>query len=107
MPSRIEPRLALNQPRPPLGQDWIHEVKWDGYRIAVHLDNRSARILTRGHHDRTHCFPVIEEAVKTLGVLTAIIDAETVVLVPQNSLSGRGSKPPSGQAMMMAFDLIY
>lgn len=116
MPARVEPCLALTKLRPPLGNDWLYEIKWDGYRIAVHLNNRSARILTRGGHDWTHRFPAIEEAAKALGVGTAIIDGEAVVLdaegrphfgMLQNSLGGRGGKLPSGQAMMMAFDLLY
>ena len=116
MPDRIEPCLALLKPRPPVGDEWFYEVKWDGYRIAVHLNKGNDRILTRGGHDWTHRFPHIDQAAKALGIGTAIIDGEAVVLDPegrphfgmlQNSLGGRGGKLPSGQAMMMAFDLLY
>jgi bifunctional non-homologous end joining protein LigD len=116
MPDRIEPCLALLKPRPPVGDEWFYEVKWDGYRIAVHLNKGNVRILTRGGHDWTHRFPHIDQAAKALDVGSAIIDGEAVVLDPegrphfgmlQNSLGGRGGKLPSGQAMMMAFDLLY
>lgn len=116
MPDRVEPCLALLKPRPPVGPDWTYEVKWDGYRIAVHLNNGNVRILTRGGHDWTHRFPGIEEAAKRMGVGTAILDGEAVVLDDdgrpdfgrlQNSLGGRGGKLPAGNAIMFAFDLLY
>ncbi|MGY5793650.1 non-homologous end-joining DNA ligase len=116
MPDRVEPSLALLKPRPPVGPDWLYEVKWDGYRIAVHLNNGHVRILTRGGHDWTHRFPGIEDAAKRLGVGTAILDGEAVVLDEegrphfgklQNSLGGRGGKLPAGDAIMFAFDLLY
>ncbi|WP_208247802.1 non-homologous end-joining DNA ligase (plasmid) [Rhizobium sp. T1470] len=116
MPARIEPCLALLKPRPPIGPDWTYEVKWDGYRIAVHLNNGNVRILTRGGHDWTHRFPGVEEAAEGLGVGTAILDGEAVVLDEegrpdfgrlQNSLGGRGGKLPAGNAIMFAFDLLY
>ncbi|CDM57219.1 non-homologous end-joining DNA ligase [Rhizobium favelukesii] len=116
MPARIEPCLALLKPRPPVGPDWTYEVKWDGYRIALHLNNGNVRILTRGGHDWTHRFPGIEDAAKRLGVGTAILDGEAVVLDDegrpdfgrlQNSLGGRGGKLPAGNAIMFAFDLLY
>ncbi|MFB2604539.1 ATP-dependent DNA ligase, partial [Rhizobium phaseoli] len=53
MPPRIEPCLALLKPRPPKGRQWAFEVKWDGYRLAVHIEPSGVRILTRGGHDWT------------------------------------------------------
>ncbi|SEI11433.1 bifunctional non-homologous end joining protein LigD [Rhizobium tibeticum] len=116
MPARIEHCLALLKPRPPIGPDWIYEIKWDGYRIAVHLNNGNVRILTRGGHDWTHRFPAIEADAKRLGVGSAILDGEAVVLDEhgrlnfgqlQQSLGGRGGKLNSGASIMFAFDLLY
>ncbi|RDJ12402.1 non-homologous end-joining DNA ligase [Rhizobium grahamii] len=116
MPARVEPCLALLKPRPPVGPDWLYEIKWDGYRIAVHLNNGNVRILTRGGHDWTQRFPGIEDAAKRLGVGSAILDGEAVVLDEegrpdfgrlQNSLGGRGGKLTAGNAIMYAFDLLY
>jgi len=116
MPARIEPCLALLKPRPPVGPDWLYEVKWDGYRIALHLNNGNVRILTRGGHDWTHRFPGIEADAKRLGVGSAILDGEAVVLDEigrsnfgklQQSLGGRGGKLNSGASIMFAFDLLY
>jgi bifunctional non-homologous end joining protein LigD len=116
MPARIEPCLALLKARPPKGDDWVFEIKWDGYRLAVHIEPTGVRILTRGGHDWTHRFPAIEEAANQLPVATAILDGEAVVLdergrpdfgLLQQSLGGRGGKKSSSDAIFMAFDLLY
>lgn len=80
MPERIDPCLALLKTTPPKGPDWAFEVKWDGYRLAIHIEPKGVRIITRGGHDWTHRFPAIAEAARKLGVGTAILDGEAVVL---------------------------
>jgi bifunctional non-homologous end joining protein LigD len=116
MPERIEPCLALLQARVPAGPDWLFEVKWDGYRLAVHIDRQHVRIITRGGHDWTHRFPSIAAAGKQLGVNKAILDGEAVVLdergrsdfgALQRSLGGRGGKRASTESILMVFDLLY
>jgi len=116
MPLRVEPCLALLRPAPPEGPDWLFEIKWDGYRLAVHIEPKGVRIITRGGHDWTHRFPTIAEAAKKLGVGTAILDGEAVVLnnegrsdfgALQRSLGGRGGKLASTEAVFFAFDLLY
>jgi bifunctional non-homologous end joining protein LigD len=116
MPERIEPCLALLKPVPPNGPDWAFEVKWDGYRLAIHIESKGVRIITRGGHDWTHRFPTIAEAASKLGVGTAILDGEAVVLdeegrsdfgALQRSLGGRGGKRSSTESVFFAFDLLY
>src|SRR5215213_3794490 len=116
MPDRIEPCLALLKARPPKGDDWVYEIKWDGYRLSVHVEPTGIRILTRGGHDWTHRFPAIKQAALWLPVGTAILDGEAVVLdeqgrsdfgLLQQSLGGRGGKKMSSDAIFMAFDLLY
>ncbi|MGO8150445.1 non-homologous end-joining DNA ligase [Rhizobium leguminosarum] len=116
MPARIEPCLALLRVKPPKGDDRVYEIKWDGYRLSVHIEPTGIRILTRGGHDWTHRFPAIEQAAKQLPVATAILDGEAVVLdekgrsdfgLLQQSLGGRGGRKSSSDAIFMAFDLLY
>ncbi len=38
MPARVDPCLAMLVDKPPTGPDWAFEVKWDGYRLAVHIE---------------------------------------------------------------------
>lgn len=116
MPERIEPCLALLQAKVPAEPDWLFEVKWDGYRLAVHIDRPDVRIITRGGHDWTHRFPSIAAAAMKIGVHTAILDGEAVVLdergrsdfgALQRSLGGRGGKRTSTESILMVFDLLY
>lgn len=116
MPSRVEPCLALLKPKPPVGPDWLFEVKWDGYRLAVHRDERGVRVITRGGFDWTERFPSIAAAAAELDVGNFIIDGEAVVLdgagradfgLLQQALGGRGGKRSAERAMLYAFDLLY
>ncbi|MBY3420358.1 ATP-dependent DNA ligase [Rhizobium laguerreae] len=116
MPDRVEPCLAQLKTRPPKGDDWVYEIKWDGYRLSVHVEPTRIRILTRGGHDWTDRFPAIQQAALWLPVGTAVLDGEAVVLdeqgrsdfgLLQQSLGGRGGKKSSSDAVFMAFDLLY
>jgi bifunctional non-homologous end joining protein LigD len=116
MPDRVEPCLALLKTIAPVGPDWAYEVKWDGYRLAIHIEPKGVTIITRGGHDWTHRFPAIAAAAKNLGVETAILDGEAVVLdeqgrsdfgALQRSLGGRGGKRVSTESILFAFDLLY
>ena len=80
MPERIEPTLALIVKKPPSGHPWSYEVKWDGYRLAVHVEPKGVRIITRGGHDWTSYFPAIVAAAKDLGPATMILDGKAVIL---------------------------
>ncbi|MGO7278924.1 non-homologous end-joining DNA ligase [Rhizobium ruizarguesonis] len=115
MLDRIEPCLALLRQRPPIGDNWAFEVKWDGYRVAVHLDHNRVRIITPIGHDWTDRFPAIADAARKLGGGMAIFDGEAVVLdehgrsdfgALHQSLGGRGGKRTSDASVLMAFDLL-
>ncbi|MCR6727459.1 non-homologous end-joining DNA ligase [Agrobacterium fabrum] len=118
MPDRVEPALAQLKAHPPQGDQWSWELKWDGYRLAVHIEPTGVRILTRGGHDWTHRFPAIAEAARALGPATMIIDGEAVVLddegrpdfgLLQKSLgaSGKAAGNRASDAILYAFDLMY
>ncbi|PDS65113.1 ATP-dependent DNA ligase [Rhizobium anhuiense] len=116
MPARIDPCLALLKQRPPKGRQWAFEVKWDGYRLAVHIESKGVRILTRGGRDWTDRFPAIAAQAKRLSVSTAILDGEAVVFDElgrsdfgklQQSLGGRGGNRTSWESVCMVFDLLY
>jgi bifunctional non-homologous end joining protein LigD len=116
MPDRIEPCLASRRPVPPEGRDWLYEVKWDGYRLAIHIDPKGVRLVTPSGEDWTHRFPAIAAAASNLGVTSAIFDGEAVILdeegrsdfaALQNSLGDRSGKRASQEAIFYAFDLLY
>ncbi|GLR52923.1 hypothetical protein GCM10007923_41380 [Shinella yambaruensis] len=63
-----------------------------GYRLAIYIEPKGVRIVTRGGHDWTHRFPRIAEAAGKLGIGTAILDGEAVVL----NKEGHGDIEPNG-----------
>lgn len=72
-------QLATLVTEPPIGEDWIHEIKYDGYRILCFVVNGEAKILTRNGHDWTDRFPSIVAALERLDVSSAVLDGEAVV----------------------------
>jgi bifunctional non-homologous end joining protein LigD len=87
-PGFIEPQLAQQTTAPPEGDDWLHELKLDGYRIQIHI-RKSARsatsklratLLTRKGLDWTARMKDIAHAAEQLPVESAILDGEVVVL---------------------------
>jgi bifunctional non-homologous end joining protein LigD len=116
MPARIEPCLALLVSIPPVGPIWAFEIKWDGYRLAIHVEPGGLRVLTRGGHDWTTRFAHIAAAACLLGPSTMILDGEAVALDEQGrsdfgrlqkALGGRGGKRFAREAFFYAFDLLY
>jgi len=79
LPDFVPPSLATLHSIPPDGAEWIHEIKFDGYRIEARLDHGAVRLLTRKQQDWTHRFARIAKAVATLPAETALLDGELIV----------------------------
>src|SRR5665213_1765418 len=79
LPDFVAPSLATLSQKAPGGDNWIHEIKFDGYRIQARLDAGKVKLLTRRGLDWTKIFPEIAEAVATLQAKTALVDGELVV----------------------------
>ena len=79
LPDFIPPSLATLRAKAPSGAGWVHEIKFDGYRIQARLDHGKVRLLTRKGLDWTAKFSNIAAAVATLPADTALIDGEVVV----------------------------
>jgi bifunctional non-homologous end joining protein LigD len=116
MPARVEPCLAELTAKPPKGDKWGYEIKWDGYRAHVHRETSGVRILTKNGHDWAHKFPAIAGAALALSPTTYIMDGEIVVFDDQgrsdfnlliSSLGGRAGTKPAADAIFVAFDLFY
>jgi bifunctional non-homologous end joining protein LigD len=112
LPAFIEPCLALLSTTAPGGDEWIHEIKFDGYRMQAHLDRGKVRLLTRKALDWTSKFSPIAEALKALPVEQAIIDGE-IVSEDENGVSSFSTlqqdlKEGRGENFLYyAFDLLY
>ena len=72
----IVPCSPVQRGRPPVGDDWLHEVKFDGWRVQLHKSKRGATVYTKNGNDFTRRFPAIAAAVAALPVQSAIIDGE-------------------------------
>ncbi len=79
LPDFIPPSLATLRSQPPSGPGWVHEIKFDGYRIQARLDHGKVKLLTRKGLDWTEKFPNIATDVARLPADTALIDGEIVV----------------------------
>ena len=79
-PGFIEPALATLRPSPPMGVKWLHEIKFDGYRVQGHIRARKAKLFTRRGLDWTARFgSAIATALARLPVEEAIVDGEVIV----------------------------
>jgi bifunctional non-homologous end joining protein LigD len=79
LPAFIKPCLATLAEKAPDRDNWIHEIKFDGYRIQARLDRGKIKLLTRRGLNWTKKFPTIAEAIGKLPAKTALIDGELVV----------------------------
>jgi bifunctional non-homologous end joining protein LigD len=112
LPRFLPPQLATLVKRPPASDAWLHEMKFDGYRILARLDHGRARLLSRNGRDWTDHFPTVADAVARLPAGQAMLDGEVAVLLPhgitsfqalQNLMSGGGR----GELVYMVFDLLH
>jgi bifunctional non-homologous end joining protein LigD len=110
-PGFVEPALASKIEKVPAGDRWIHEVKFDGYRVQVHLANGAVKIFTRRGNDWTNRVKKIADDAWHINAGSAIIDGEVIVpsensvsdfSVLQNELRGKSNK-----LVLYAFDLLY
>ena len=79
LPDFVSPSLATLRTAAPSGAGWVHEIKFDGYRIQARLDHGEVRLLTRKGLDWAGKFPNVAAAVAKLPAETALIDGEIVV----------------------------
>ncbi len=110
MPEFIAPQLCRLAARPPSGKQWIHEIKFDGYRIQLRVENGRATLKTRKGLDWTDKFGVIAAAASHLA--DVIIDGEIVAL-DQNgapdfaALQAALAEGKTGDLIFFAFDLLF
>lgn len=78
-PDYVPPCLAAAVATPPSGADWVHEIKFDGYRLLARIDNDRVKLSTRQGLDWTARFTGIARALGELGITSALIDGEAIV----------------------------
>ena len=113
MPGFIPPALATLKAAPPEGTDWLHEVKFDGYRIQAHLSAGKVKLFTRSGLDWTKRFgEPLRRELSELPCKQAIIDGEIVVLSDNGVasfalLQADLSAGRNDRMVYYAFDLLH
>ena len=112
LPAFLEPSLAQGSDKAPSGPKWIHEIKYDGYRMQAHIDGKKVRLLTRKGLDWTSRFSNIVRELTKLRFSSALIDGEIIVedtagipsfnLLQTDLRMGRGDR-----FRYFVFDLLY
>ncbi|OAI51583.1 hypothetical protein AYO47_07010 [Planctomyces sp. SCGC AG-212-M04] len=77
-PKTLLPQLATLSATAPSGRDWVHELKFDGYRILAEIENGDVRLMTRRGNDWTSSLPSLIKWLKKIRVKSAILDGELV-----------------------------
>jgi len=112
MPSAIYPQLATLVAEPPAGDKWLHEIKFDGYRLIAYIKKNKIKLITRNQNDWTSKFPVIKNELAKLNLSTAILDGELVAInnkkqfdfqLLQNSIHNKDTSA----LIYYVFDIIY
>lgn len=109
-PDFIAPQLCVSVDRPPSGHGWVHEIKFDGYRIQMRIEDGDVSLKTRKGLDWTEKFPTIAKEASKLP--DAIIDGEVVALDHHghpsfSSLQATLSDGDTSNLIFYAFDLLF
>ncbi len=113
LPDFVPPALASLKPSAPAGKRWLHEIKFDGYRLQARIEGGKARLLTRGGLDWTDRFgKEIAKALASLPAKEALIDGEIVVEASGgasdfSALQADLSAGRTDRFIYYAFDLLH
>src|SRR4051812_37207708 len=105
-------QLATLVKRAPDGDGWLHEIKYDGYRIGCRIEDGQVTLWSRRANDWTSKFPEVREACRALGLKNALLDGEVAVLLPDGRTSFHalqtsfGAIRPKG-LVYFVFDLLF
>jgi bifunctional non-homologous end joining protein LigD len=109
IPGFIKPQLATLKAKAPSGEEWIHEIKYDGYRVQIHLDRGKVKVFTRNGYDWTKRFSSIATAFDLRS--SSIFDGEVVVVhegrTNFSELQADLAKGRQDRMVFYAFDLLF
>lgn len=112
LPKWIKPQLSRLVDEAPAGKDWLHEVKYDGYRIHARIESGRVKLLTRTGLDWSHQYRTTVGVLATLPVKSAYIDGELCALDSQGAssfsrLQAAIDQEQTHELVFVAFDLLY
>jgi bifunctional non-homologous end joining protein LigD len=118
-PRFVQPELATLVKNVPTGDQWLHEIKFDGYRAISRVEGGEVRMYSRNDKDWTDRYGLLAAELARLPVHGAVLDGEVVVRLPdgrtsfqelQNALgeeAGKGAGEHGGHLTYYVFDLLY
>ncbi|MFT4119164.1 non-homologous end-joining DNA ligase [Bradyrhizobium sp.] len=111
-PSWVKPQLTRLVDQPPEGPNWLHEIKFDGYRMHARIDGDDIRLLTRTGLDWSHRYRATISALRDLPVKTAYLDGELCAVRPDgvtsfSRLQAAMDEGRTGDLVFYAFDLLF
>ena len=112
LPATLSPELATLVRAAPTGDDWLHEVKFDGYRMVCRINGGKARVFSRNGKDWTASVPDIAKALQRVRAKQAWLDGEIAVADAQGrtrfqALQNALSDPAAGAITYFVFDLLH
>ena len=121
MPTTIHPMLAESIEKPFDDQDWLFEIKWDGYRAIAFIEDGKVRLVSRNQNELTARYPELKDMPEFIKAKTAVLDGEVVALDADGRASfslmqqRTGFRPGGKRAatkadvpvLYYAFDLLY
>lgn len=112
LPRKVRPALAQPVAEPPNGDRWLHEIKFDGYRMFCRKDGKSVQFLSRNNQDWSNRFGVLTVDAANLAAETALLDGEVVVTMPDGTTSFQAlqnalAESQTEQLVYYAFDLLH
>lgn len=111
-PERIQPQLLTMASRPPAGDNWLYEIKFDGYRLMVRIDQGHVTLFTKNGYDWTKRMPLLAKDLLTLPVRSAWLDGEVIVQDEDgrpmfSALQSAFSSGKTDSLCFFAFDLLF
>ena len=107
----FEPQLAKLGDKPPEGEAWLHEIKWDGYRLVATVVKGKAHLWSRNAVEWSQKVPEITAAIEALGLTSAALDGELIAGAGTKQdftlLQGTLSGEKQGALSLVLFDLLH
>jgi len=112
LPEWIAPQLTQLVEAAPRGDQWLHEIKYDGYRMMARIDRGAVKLLTRTGLDWTHKYPAIAKAVAALAARQAYLDGELCGVGPDgitsfNIVQLASDRADAAALVFFLFDLLH
>lgn len=103
----IKPCAPTLKRAPPSGAEWVHEIKWDGWRLQAHKGDDAVCLMSRSGKDITRRFPLIAEAMLAFPAREVILDGELIAMNDAGELDFHALRGRWPDAAAIIFDVLF